>query len=268
MSAATGTPAAPEEDPYLWLEEVHGEQALAWVRERNAQSQHELTARPDYAPTRAQMLEVLNARDRILYNLWQDESHKRGLWRRTTLAEYRQPEPAWETMLDLDALAEAEGENWVWGGAICHGPSYRRGLLCLSRGGADAKVVREFDLVDKRFVDGGFVLPEAKSEVHWIDDDSIYVATAVGRGSMTDSGYPRIVKRWQRGTPLSEAATVFEAQTSDVAASVSVDRTPGFERTLFIRSIDFYHRIGAAPIESEWTTFAMPGDALRRLAGE
>ncbi len=237
------------DDPFLWLEEVQGEKALNWVRERNAQSQKELTARPEYAPIRSQVLDVLNSKDRIpyvsrrgdwLYNLWQDETHKRGLWRRTTLAEYRKREPAWETLIDLDALGKAEGENWVWGGANCFGPQYRRCLVSLSRGGADAKVVREFDAVDKRFINDGFVLPEAKSSISWIDENTVYVATDVGPGSMTDSGYPRVIKRWKRGTPLAEAVTVFEAEKQDVAAGVSVDRTPDFPRTLFVRSLDFY----------------------------
>ena len=251
-------------DPYLWLEDVQGERALAWVRERNAQSQKELTARAEYAPTRSQLLEVLNARDRIpyfvrrgdwLYNFWQDEANKRGLWRRTTLTEYQKPQPAWETMIDLDALAKAEGENWVWGGSNCLGPDYRHCLVMLSRGGADAKVVREFDATSKRFVGDGFVLPEAKTDVEWIDTNTLYVATDFGPGSMTDSGYPRIVKRWKRGTPLADALTVFEGQKQDVAAGVSIDRTPGFERTLFVRSMDFYHQ----------QTFLLQGDKLTLL---
>lgn len=248
LPAMSEASAAPE-DPHLWLEEVHGEKALQWVRERNAASQKELTARPEFAPIRAQLLEVLNSKDRIpyvsrrgpwLYNFWQDEAHKRGLWRRTSLAEYRKPEPAWEVLLDLDALGKAENENWVWGGATCYGPEYRRCLLRLSRGGADAKVVREFDAVTRTFVKDGFVLPEAKSSVDWIDENTVFVATDVGPGSLTDSGYPRIIQRWKRGTPLSAATTVFEGQRQDVAASVSHDRTPGYERTLFTRSIDFY----------------------------
>jgi prolyl oligopeptidase len=260
------TPPSPPaiDDPYLWLEDVQGERALNWVRERNAVSQKELTSRPEYAPIRSQVLEVLNAKDRIpyvsrrgnwLYNLWQDEAHKRGLWRRTTLSEYRKAEPAWDTVIDLDALGKAEGENWVWGGASCHGPDYRRCLVSLSRGGADAKVVREFDVVAKTFVKDGFVLPEAKSSVDWIDANTVYVSTDFGPGSMTDSGYPRIVKRWKRGTPLSEAVTMFEAEKADVSAGVSVDRTPGHERTLFIRAIDFYHQ----------DTFLLQGDKLVKL---
>src|SRR5262249_3100138 len=162
-------------------------------------------------------------------------------WRRTTLAEYRKSDPAWELLLDVDALGAAEKVNWVWGGAQCLGPDYRRCLVSLSRGGADAKVVREFDTASKRFVDGGFVLPEAKSEIDWIDGDPLFVATDFGPGSLTTSGYPRIVKRWKRGQPLADAATVYEAQEKDVAVFSSVDRTPGFERIVVGRAIDFYN---------------------------
>ena len=251
-------------DPFLWLEDVLGDAALAWVRERNAQSQQVLQARPEYEPTRARLLEIMNSKERIpqvsrrgehFYNLWQDQTHKRGLWRRTTLAEYRKPEPAWESVLDLDALAAAEGENWVWGGAVGLPPTHERCLVCLSRGGADAVVVREFDTVAKAFVDGGFALAEAKSEVEWIDADTIYVGTDFGPGSLTNSGYPRIVKRWSRGTPLAAATLAFEAEPADMAAHVSVDATPGHERTLFIRAVDFYDR----------RYFLLDGGELRRL---
>ncbi len=236
-------------DPFLWLEDVQGEAALAWVRERNTESQKVLMARPEYAPTRERLLQVMNSEDRIpyvsrrggwLYNLWQDATHKRGLWRRASLAEYSRAAPAWETVLDLDALATAEGENWVWGGAVGLAPSHQRCLVMLSRGGADAKVVREFDTVAKAFVNDGFVLPEAKSDIAWIDADTVFVGTDFGPGSMTDSGYPRIVKRWKRGTPLLDAQTVFEGEKADVAVRATVDTTPGHERTIIMRSLDFY----------------------------
>ena len=239
----------PDQDPFLWLEDVQGERALAWVRERNADTERALEAVPGHEARRQAILEVLDSRDRIptvqrrgpwLYNLWQDAANPRGLWRRTTLDEFRKPQPAWETVLDLDALGRAEGENWVWGGAQVLGPAYRHALVMLSRGGADAKVVREFDLVDKRFVEGGFVVPEAKTEVDWIDADNVYVASDFGPGSLTESGYPRVVRHWRRGQPLAEAKTVFEGEVADVAVYTFVDRTPGFERTGFGRHVGFY----------------------------
>ena len=235
------------DDPYLWLEDVSGARALDWARARNAETQGALESRPDYAPAYAKLLSIYNSRDRIpnvtrrgdwFYNFWQDEQHKRGILRRATLTDYRKVDVPWQTLLDLDALGAAEHENWTWKGMQCLGPGNRRCLVSLSRGGADADVVREFDSVDKRFVDGGFALPEAKSDVTWIDADTLYVSTDFGPGSLTESGYPRIVKRWRRGTPLAEATTVFEATTHDIAAGVSIDRTPGFERTIFERAID------------------------------
>ncbi|MEU0463364.1 prolyl oligopeptidase family serine peptidase [Amycolatopsis sp. NPDC006131] len=238
-----------DEDPYLWLEDVTGERALDWVRQRNAESVAELTGGTRFEQLRDEAREVLDADDRIpyirrrgeyFYNFWQDAAHPRGLWRRTTLDSYRTERPDWEVLLDVDALAEAEGENWVWQGAAVLRPSYRRGLAELSRGGADAAVVREFDLETREFVAGGFELPEAKSRVGWIDEDRIYVGTDFGPGSMTASGYPRIMKEWRRGTPLAEAVTVFEGKPDDVAVFAYHDPTPGFERDFVGRAIDFY----------------------------
>ncbi|MDL2339157.1 MAG: prolyl oligopeptidase family serine peptidase [Pseudomonadota bacterium] len=258
------------DDPHAWLEDVLGERALAWVRERNAESETLLTARPEYAPIRQQLLEVLNSKDRIpsvtrrgahFYNLWRDDSHPRGLWRRTTLAEYRQPDPAWETVLDLDTLAAAEGENWVWGGADALDTEPHRCLVSLSRGGADASVVREFDTAAKQFIVDGFTLPEAKSSVTWVDADTLYVGTDFGPGSLTDSGYPRVIKRWTRGTPLASAVTVFEGETQDVSVGVSVDLTPGHERTIFSRSLDFYHQQHFLLDGERLAAFDIPSDA-------
>jgi prolyl oligopeptidase len=253
LHAQQTSPSAPAiEDPYLWLEDVQGDKALSWVRERNAAARARLESWPDFAPLRAGIREVLDSRDRIpavrrrgehLYNLWQDATNPRGLWRRTTLTEYRQAQPAWETVLDIDALGKAEGVNWVWGGSNSFGPDHRRCMLKLSKGGADAAVQREFDTVRKRFIpasEGGFEMPEAKSSFDWIDADSAYIGTDFGPGSMTDSGYPRVIKRWKRDQRWQDAVTVFEGQKSDVSAWASVDRTPGFERTFLGRSIDFY----------------------------
>ncbi len=247
---APASPAAADNDPYLWLEEVQGERALAWVRDRNAATRALLQARPDFSALRDGFRKILDSRDKIpqvsrrghwLYNLWRDADHPRGLWRRTTLGEYRRPAPDWETVIDLDALGRAEGENWVWGGARCLGPDYERCLVSLSRGGADATVVREFDTRSKAFVDGGFSLPEAKSSVEWLSADEVYVGIDVGPGSLTESGYPRQLRRWRRGQALADATLVFEGLAQDVAVDVSVDRTPGFERTVFSRATDFYN---------------------------
>ena len=246
---STTNPANPT-DPYLWLEEVQGEKPLAWARERNAQARQRLEAWPEFGATKDKLREILDSRDRIpmvarrgafLFNFWRDAANPRGLWRRTTLAEYQKAQPAWETLLDLDALAKSENENWVWGGSTCLGPAYDRCLVKLSRGGADANVVREFDTREKRFVEGAaFNVAEAKTSVDWIDADTIYIGSDFGAGSLTQSGYPRVIKRWQRGQTLVNAVTVFEVRESDVSASVSVDRTPGHERTVFGRSPDFW----------------------------
>ncbi|MCU1680719.1 MAG: putative peptidase y4nA [Amycolatopsis sp.] len=238
-----------EEDPYLWLEDVTGERSLDWVRARNDESAAELTGTERFAALRDDIREVLDADDRIpyvrrrgeyVYNFWQDATHPRGLWRRTTPEDYRNDEPAWELLLDVDALAAAEDENWVWQGAAVLRPGYRFALVELSRGGADATVVREFDLDERRFVEGGFELPEAKSNIGWIDVDRVYVGTDFGEGSLTDSGYPRIVKEWRRGTPIEEAVTVFEGKPEDVSVRGSHDPTEGFERDFVTRSLDFY----------------------------
>ncbi len=271
LALAMNIPAlAQTPDPYLWLEDVQGERALTWVRERNAESEARLQADPGFAERKRLIREVLDSSDKIpyvtrigghFYNLWKDATQPRGLWRRTTLAEYRKPQPAWETVLDLDALGRAEKENWVWAGADCLGPQYRRCLLALSRGGADATVVREFDLVDKRFVEGGFVVPEAKTQVEWLDADTVYVGTDFGPGSLTDSGYARVFKRWRRGQPLAQAVTVFEGEPKDVVAQISVDATPGFERTIASRALDFYNERQFLLQDGKALPIAKPDDA-------
>ncbi|AMD00810.1 prolyl oligopeptidase family serine peptidase [Halomonas chromatireducens] len=243
-----------EHDPHLWLEEVEGERALAWVEARNTESQARLADSPGFDALRADLQAILEADDRIpfvvkrgehFYNFWQDRDHPRGLWRRTTPEEYRKARPEWEVLIDLDALNAEEGENWVWHGAHCLRPAspgepWRHCLVSLSRGGADADVTREFDLVGKRWVQNGFYRPEAKGSLGWIDRDTVYAQTDFGEGSMTRSGYPRIVKQWRRGTPLAEAETVFEAELDDMAVGAAHDSTPGFERDFVSRARAFY----------------------------
>jgi prolyl oligopeptidase len=237
------------DDPYRWLEDVDGSDALAWVRERNAEAVAALTGSARFGELREELRQVLDSDARIpwttwrgdhLYNLWQDAAHPRGVWRRTTLDEYRKQDPDWQVLLDLDALAAEEGENWVWQGVAVLRPEYRRGLVSLSRGGSDACVVREFDLATRAFVADGFTLPEAKSSVHWIDLDRIYVGTDFGPGSLTSSGYPRIVKEWRRGTPLAAATIVHECDADDMRVDAWHDPTPGFTRDVVLHSMDFF----------------------------
>ncbi|MEP6504009.1 MAG: prolyl oligopeptidase family serine peptidase [Betaproteobacteria bacterium] len=261
----------PTDDPHLWLEDVLGDPALAWVRAHNAQARQAIEAWPLFTQTRAALRAILDSKEQIpgvvrrgdwFWNFWRDDQNPRGLWRRTTLAEYRRPQPAWDVVIDLDALAGEEGENWVWAGSSFLAPAYEHCVIMLSRGGADAHVLREFDVASRTFVVDGFNLPEAKSSVDWIDQDTLYVATDFGPGSLTDSGYPRVIKRWRRGTPLADATTMFEAEQADVAAGVSVDPTPGFERTVFSRSLDFYtSRSFLLEADDTLTPIAKPDDA-------
>jgi prolyl oligopeptidase len=246
---ATFSTYAQSEDPYLWLEDVTGDRALEWVRERNAVTVKELEAERDFTAIRDQARTILDSKERIpavtkrgkwLYNFWRDDANPRGLWRRTTLAEFRKPDTRWETVLDVDALAQRENENWVWGGAECLFPDYERCMLTLSRGGSDASVRREFDIATRSFVTGGFELPEAKSEIAWKDRDTLYVATDFGAGSLTESGYPRVIKEWKRGSPLSAAGFVYEGSVTDVAVSPSVERHRGFRRDFVTRSPTFF----------------------------
>jgi prolyl oligopeptidase len=236
-------------DPYRWLEDLDGPEAAQWVRDRNAHSAAALTGGARFADLHTRLRQVLDAEDRIphpvwhgehLYNLWKDAGHPRGLWRRTTLDEYRKREPDWQVLLDLDELAAREAENWVWQGAEFLRPAGDRALVSLSRGGADASVVREFDLSTGGFVPDGFVLPEAKNNIFWIDEDTVYVGTDFGPGSLTASGYTRLVKRWRRGTPLAEAELVYEGQPEDVLVYAVHDPTPGFRRDLIERRLDFF----------------------------
>ena len=249
MTHATNHIATPAKDPNLWLETIDGPKQLDWVRQQNAQTAKQYADSAEFKQLDARILEVLDSHDRIpmvtkvgdrYYNFWRDQDHPRGVWRRTALEEYRKDQPAWETVIDLDALGKAEDENWVWHGAYCLKPENQRCLVALSRGGADASVIREFDLPTKQFVKDGFVLPEAKTDIAWKDKDHIYVATDFGPGSMTTSSYPRIVKEWKRGTPLASAVTVYEAKVDDMSVSAFRDQTPGFERDFVTRQIAFY----------------------------
>jgi prolyl oligopeptidase len=250
VAVTSNKPTAVVEDPYLWLEETDSAKALDWVKARNAESVKTYGSSPEFEKTRDAILEVMDSDARIpyvskmgeyYYNFWKDKTHPRGLWRRTTLAEYRKEHPQWETLVDVDALGKAEGVNWVWEGSDCLKPEYRHCIVSLSRGGADASLMREFDLKTKAFVKDGFALAEAKQEAGWIDADTLYVATDFGPGTMTKSSYPRIVKEWKRGTPLAEAKVVYEGKEDDLSIGAWRDHTKGYERDFVRRSIAFYN---------------------------
>ncbi|HEX7430156.1 MAG TPA: prolyl oligopeptidase family serine peptidase [Mycobacterium sp.] len=237
------------DDPHLWLEDISGDDALDWVRRHNDPTLAEFCDER-FEQMRAEALEVHDTDTRIpyvrrrgdyLYNFWRDAASPRGLWRRTTLDSYRGDAPQWEVVIDLDELAAADDENWVWAGAKVIEPDYSSALISLSRGGSDAAIVREFDMCTREFVTGGFEVPEAKSQISWEDEDTVLIGTDFGEGSLTDSGYPRLVKRWRRGAPLDDAETLFSGSSTDVIVAASRDRTPGFERTMLSRAIDFFN---------------------------
>lgn len=274
MSLAEDAPKRPE-DPYLWLEDVEGKEALDWVRARNAVTLEKLENAPGYSELRKDLLAVLDSHDRIpfvarrgeyFYNFWRDEKNPRGLWRRTTLDEYRKAEPKWDVLLDLDALAKAEDENWVFSGASVLKPDHTRALISLSRGGADATTTREYDLETRDWVKGGFVRPEAKGSLGWIDLDHVFVQTDFGPGSLTTSGYPRITKLWTRGTPMDEAQTVYEGKPEDLSISASHDDSPGFERNFVRRAIAFYNNeLYYLPKLGELIKLELPNSADKRI---
>ncbi|MGA2542479.1 MAG: prolyl oligopeptidase family serine peptidase [Verrucomicrobiota bacterium] len=269
--------AANTADPYLWLEEVTGLRALDWVERQNAVSTNQLEASPDFEATRQRLLLILNSNERIplvekqgtfYYNFWRDDRNPRGLFRRTTLEEYKKANPAWETVIDLDKLAGDEKENWVWESYHVLKPGYERCMVMLSRGGADAVVVREFDLNGKRFVPDGFFLPEAKSEVAWRDKDTLYVGSDFGPGSLTTSGYPRLIKEWKRGTPLSQAPEVFAGKREDVAVGVIVEHDHGQVYEFIRRALTFYSDETWLRRSNGWTRIEKPDDARLRTFGE
>ncbi|RYG16324.1 MAG: S9 family peptidase, partial [Caulobacteraceae bacterium] len=249
---AGGFATSDATDPYLWLEEVEGERAMEWVKAHNDRTFAVLQGDARYEPLHQQALEIVQAQDRIpspgfthdghIDNFWQDAQHVRGVWRRTTLDSYRTATPEWQTILDVDALAAAEGQNWVYKGATCLAPEERYCLLSLSNGGKDAVTLREFDSVERKFVEGGIVLPESKGGASWIDKDTLLISRDFGPGTLTDSGYPMVVKRMKRGQGLDQAETLFTGKPTDVSVSGYTlrDADGVVKATLINRSVDFY----------------------------
>lgn len=249
---APSAPSADAADPYLWLEEVEGDRAMAWVNKQNTRSLGVLQGDPRYETLHQQALEIVQSRDRIpspglrhdgrISNFWQDAEHVRGIWRMTTLDSYRTDAPQWETILDIDALAAAEGKNWVYKGMTCLAPDENRCLVSLSDGGKDAVTIREFDIAAKAFVTGGIKLSESKGGASWIDQDTLLISRDFGQGTLTDSGYPMIVKLMKRGQTVDQAQEVFRGQPTDVSVSGYTlrDADGAVRAVLLNRSINFY----------------------------
>ena len=266
--------AAVAEDPFLWLEEIDGVKALDWVKQHNDVTEKKLKSRPEHDALYRDALAVLDSASRVpevvqrgrhLYNLWQDRAHPRGLYRRTTLEEFRQAEPTWETVVDVDALAKAEGKAWAFGGATWLPPENRRCLIRLAPGGGDAVEVREFDAEKKAFVAGGFFLPVAKSRVAWRDENTLYVATDFGAGSLTKSGYPRTVKTWTRGTPLAAAVTLHTGAEASVSTAARRVRAKEGDIDLVTEGLTFWTQKNYQVVGGELKPLALPPTA--RIVG-
>jgi prolyl oligopeptidase len=253
-SVAIAQPApAPTDDPFQWLEDITGARAVAWVQGENAKTRAVLESDLRYEVFRKEALAIFTAKDRIaeprfrggeIDNFWQDGAHKRGVWRRATVASYRSADPQWETLLDVDALAKAEGKDWYWKGATCLEPEERICLVRLSDGGKDAVTIREFDTASKTFVDGGFVLPESKQNVQWLNKDTLLVARDWGPGTITKSGYAFVVKALRRGQALGDAVETFRGKPNEISASpLALRDADGRLRDVFYdRNTTFFER--------------------------
>ena len=239
-----------ESDPFLWLEDISGEGPLEWVKQRNEKTKEILGSTRRFEKMQKRLLEIFDSDDRIpyvskrghfYYNYWMDKAHPKGVWRRTTFPSYCSSQPDWELLLDVDQLAADEGENWVYQGVEVRYPDFRRALVSLSRGGADAAEIREFDLDEKSFVSDGYYVPEAKGSANWAPNDQVLVATDFGPGTLTSSGYPRTVRLWSRGGELRDADVVLEGEESDVSVGAFVELAEGYENIFLVRSTDFYN---------------------------
>lgn len=251
-------------DPRLWMEEVEGEKALAWVKQENKRTLDDIESDPDFGKFRDEALKILDAKDKIdygverggfVYNFWHDENHVRGVWRRTTLTDYAMGKPNWDVIIDMDKLAKDEERNWVYKGNSCLSPEYEDCMVTLSDGGTDASYRRDFNIKTKSFVDGGFSLPESKGGTAWADPNTLLVATDWGNDSMTTSGYPYVIKMWERGTPLEDAKEVIRGKKSDVGVwpvRVELDDTPymfAIESTTFYKNTYWYLPENAKPVK-------------------
>ncbi len=277
MTDVPAPPTTAEEaaDEFLWLEDIHGSDAMDWVRERNGRTDAALV-NPAYTALEASVLEVLDSKDRIpmvskrgdwYYNFWRDEANPRGLWRRTSWASYLDRETVWEVLLDVDALCASTGGDWFWAGASLLRPApggdYRLAMVALSPDGGDAVSYREFDLATRSFVPGGFDLPTAKTRLSWLDADTLYVGTDTGPGSMTASSYPaasRVLRRGESMAQLAAKEPLFAVPPEHLSGGVSHSSTPGFERDLAYDVLDFFNSRSYLRVGDDWVHIAVPDD--------
>ena len=286
MSDTRPTVAVPDNDPYVWLEDINNEEALGWVKEENQRTLKRFET-VDFRRDRDELKAALDRPDKFLtivrrrgliYNYWTDEAHPRGIWRRTTLERLRAGEEAWEELLDLDALADAEGEDWFWNEVTTLPPLHDRAILQLSRGGSDAVVLREWDLAAHRFIEGGFALDEAMSKVDWLDRDTMLLMSAFGGDAqVTRSGKARTVRLWRRGTAVEEAPVLFSVPVDHRTVTAERDWNAADERIKFssvIGTFDKCHYLGSrsGPLQQldlpKTARLAWQGDAIAMLLRE
>jgi prolyl oligopeptidase len=269
--AGTDASSTAAEDPFAWLEQVDGARAMEWIRAENAKTAAVLEKDPRYPDMFKEALAIAEAKDRIpqpsiiggqVLNYWQDAQHVRGIWRRTSLANYQRSAPAWTTVLDVDALAKAEKANWFWSGADCEQPTERYCMIALSDGGEDAATLREFDLRSARFVNGGFALPRGKQDSAWQDAGTLLVAREWAPGELTRSGYPFVVKRIRRGQSLSAAVEVYRGTADDVGVSpLAFNDGAGHRAVVVRRSVSFFEAEYSVVSAKGTSKLALPSKA-------
>jgi len=273
----SATPAAaqddgvpgPDQDPYIWLEEARSDEALAWVEDENARTLAHMEADPRFEQLKTESLAILDSEDRIpfvsfrpdgLYNFWQDKANPKGLLRRTTLESYQTDEPEWETILDVDALAEAEGKEWVYKGSTCLPPALNKCMIALSDGGKDATILREFDTATGAFIEGGFELPESQGNIQWVDEDTLLVTRNFSEELMTESEYPFTTREWKRGTSIDDAPEIFRGDKKDVWSGASLlrdNKSVVHARTAF-RGVSFHETEYYVEKDGEWLKLDIP----------
>lgn len=276
-AAAQETPVpgvpGPEQDPYIWLEEARSPEALDWVAKENARTLAAFEADPRFAQLKAEALAIFDSEDRIpfvsfrpdgLYNFWQDKANPKGVLRRTTLESYRTDKPEWEIVLDIDALAKAEGKEWVYQGSTCLPPALTKCMIALSDGGEDATIMREFDTTTKQFVEGGFVLDQkSQGGIQWIDADTLLVGRSFGEGTLTESEYPFTSRVWKRGTPIGEAQEIFRGEPTDVWAGATLlrDNTGTIHARTAFRGVSFHESLNYVEHDGQWLQLDIPKKA-------